>query len=274
MFVTAGSRRSSTADLFDALAGSYDQTGVAFFRPVAERLLDLAAPQPGERVLDIGCGRGAATLPLARAVGARGHVTAVDVAPKMVAATRAALARERLSHGEAHIGDAQRLRVGRGFELAVASLVLPLMDDPAAALRHWLGILAPGGRLALSTVDAVDGPSRAVNALFERWQTGGFSGSRPASIKPYELARLLVDLEAAGARTVETETEAAVLEFADIEDWRRFSMSTAQRVMWRRVPLEAQPDFLVHVERLLSGSRGPTGSFRIEWSVRYTLARR
>lgn len=273
MFVTAGSRRSSTADLFDALAGSYDQTGVAFFRPVAERLLDLAAAQPAERALDIGCGRGAATLPLARAVGRRGHVTAVDLAPKMVAATRAALIREKLTQAEVHIGDAQRLRVGRGFDVAVASLVLPLMDDPAAALGHWMGMLGPAGRLALSTVDAVDGPTRSVNALFDRWQPGGFGPARPVSIRPYGSARLLAEVETAGASAVETETEPAVLEFADVEDWRRFSMSTAQRAMWRRLPLEEQPAFLAQVEKLLSGGRG-RGSLRVEWSIRYTLARR
>lgn len=274
MFVTAGKRRSSTADLFDTLAGSYDQTGVAFFRPVAERLLDMAVVQPGERALDIGCGRGAATLPLARAVEPGGHVIAVDIAPKMVAATRAGLIRERLAHGEAHIGDAQRLRVGRAFDLAVASLVLPLMDDPVRVLDHWLGTLGPGGRLALSTVDAVDAPSQEVNELFERWLPRGFRVARPASIRPYDGAGLLDQLEAAGAGAVETRIETAVLEFAGIEEWRRFSMSTAQRAMWRRLPLEAQPDFLDEVERLLSGGAGRGGTLRAEWSVRYTLARR
>lgn len=272
MMVTAGNR-SSTADLFDALAGSYDQTGVAFFRPVAERLLDVAAVQPGERALDIGCGRGAATLPLARAVGRNGHVTAVDLAPKMVAATRAALIRGQLTHSEVRVGDAQRLRVGRGFDLAVASLVLPLMDDPAAALGHWLGVLGPGGRLAVSTVDGVDAATRSVNALFERWQPGGSGPARPASIRPYDGARLLVELEAAGAVHIDTATETVVLEFADIEEWRRFSMSTAQRAMWRRVPLEEQPGFLRQVEELLAGDARNV-PLRVEWSVRYTVARR
>jgi len=41
--------------------------------------LALAAPRPGERVLDIGCGAGSTSRDLAAAVGAAGHVTAVDV---------------------------------------------------------------------------------------------------------------------------------------------------------------------------------------------------
>ena len=164
--------------------------------------------------------------------------------------------------------------MGRAFDLAVASLVLPLMDDPVRVLDHWLGTLGPGGRLALSTVDAVDAPSQEVNELFERWLPRGFRVVRPASIRPYDGAGLLDQLEAAGAGAVETRIETAVLEFAGIEEWRRFSMSTAQRAMWRRLPLEAQPDFLDEVERLLSGGAGRGGTLRAEWSVRYTLARR
>ncbi len=274
MRVTAGHRRTSTADLFDALVGSYDQTGVAFFAPVAERLLDLATVVPGEHALDIGCGRGAATLPLARLVGPRGRTTAIDLSAKMVAATRALLVQHQLTNAEVHVGDAQRLRVGRGFDVAVASLVLPLMDTPGAALGHWLGVLRPGGRLALSTVDAVDAPTRAVNSLFDRWQPGGIGSPRPISIRPYDGARLLDQLEEAGAADIETVSEAAVLKFADVEEWRRFSMSTAQRAMWRRVPLEEQPAFLQQVADLLSGTGGPDGQLRVEWQVRYTVARR
>ena len=48
-----------------------------------------AAPQPGERALDIGCGRGAATALLAEAVGDAGTVTAIDLSQRMVEHTRA-----------------------------------------------------------------------------------------------------------------------------------------------------------------------------------------
>ena len=85
------------ADVFDALAPTYDQTGMPFFRPVGARLVELVAPRPGERALDIGCGRGAVTVPLAGAVGADGSVLAVDVSPNMVAATQALVRRRRRS---------------------------------------------------------------------------------------------------------------------------------------------------------------------------------
>ena len=62
---------AQVARLFAELAPVYDSSGVEFFGPMARRLVELLAPRPGERALDIGCGRGAASLPLAEAVGPR-----------------------------------------------------------------------------------------------------------------------------------------------------------------------------------------------------------
>jgi len=48
--------------MFDGIAPSHDQSGVPFFGTIAGGLVDLLAPRPGERVLDVGAGRGAVTL--------------------------------------------------------------------------------------------------------------------------------------------------------------------------------------------------------------------
>src|SRR5689334_11165547 len=65
-------QRETLRSLFDAVADSYDQVGVDFFQPIAAGLVAELDPQPGERALDLGCGRGAALLPIARAVGSAG----------------------------------------------------------------------------------------------------------------------------------------------------------------------------------------------------------
>src|ERR1700756_165916 len=54
-------------------------------RAVNDLLLTLSAVAPGERVLEVGCGTGAATVPLAEAVGERGEVVGIDISEPMLA---------------------------------------------------------------------------------------------------------------------------------------------------------------------------------------------
>ena len=89
---------------FEAIADDYDQSGVPFFVPTAEGLVEALAPQPGERVLDIGCGRGAATSLLARAVpalrgGGRDRPQPGDGRAHQGPPRRAGLRRARRGHG-------------------------------------------------------------------------------------------------------------------------------------------------------------------------------
>ena len=72
-------QRETLRSLFDAVADSYDQVGVDFFQPIAEGLVAELEPKPGERGLDLGCGRGAALLPIARAVGPSGSAVGGDL---------------------------------------------------------------------------------------------------------------------------------------------------------------------------------------------------
>ena len=60
------------------------ETQDALLAPVLELLIDRAQIQPGERAIDIGCGCGASTIALSKAVGAGGKVLGVDISAPML----------------------------------------------------------------------------------------------------------------------------------------------------------------------------------------------
>ena len=125
--------------------------GVDFFRPIAEGLIREVAPRPGDRALDIGCGRGAVLVPLARAVAPGGTSTGIDLSPRMVELARVAIDDAAVT-ATAAVDDAMAPGFEpASFEVVTSSLVLFFLPDPAVALAAWRELLAPGGRIGVTT---------------------------------------------------------------------------------------------------------------------------
>jgi SAM-dependent methyltransferase len=99
-------------------------------------LLDLLAPRPGERILDLGCGEGTLTQKLV-ALGCR--VVGVDAGPMQVAAARA-------QGLDARVKDAQSLDFDREFDAVFSNAALHWMRDPDAVIAGVARGLRPGGR--------------------------------------------------------------------------------------------------------------------------------
>jgi len=272
-----GAAAPSVAQVFDILADVYDQTGVEFFGPVGEQLVSLLEPRAGERCLDVGSGRGAATLPLARAVGPSGSVEALDISPAMVAQTQALVADAGLHNVTVEVGDAADLSSrSSDFDVVASSLVLFFLPDPAAALRTWVERLVPGGRIGLSTFGRLDEPTQAIDALLEPYAPPRLRDPRTTGADdPFATdERMETLLRGADATDVRTVVVPATLEFADVADWERFAMSTGQRAMLVRVPEDERAELLGRIGAILEETRADGGPCRVVWEMRYTLGAR
>lgn len=122
-------------------------------------------PDRASDVLDLGCGTGSLSLLAAE----QGHrVTGVDLSPAMVDHARAKLAGRDAAF---LLGDAAAPPVGEQlFDVVLLRHVLWTLPEPARALRHWRGLLRPGGRLVLieglwGTVSPVGIPADRLTGL-------------------------------------------------------------------------------------------------------------
>jgi SAM-dependent methyltransferase len=153
------------AKSWGARATSYHQAFAALTGMVIEPLLDAAEVGPGLRVLDVCTGPGH----VAAAAAARG-ATAVglDVAEEMVSLARSL-------HPQATFvqGDAERLEFADGeFQAVVANFGVPHFGRPERAAAEFARVVAPGGRIALSTWD-VPSVSRLPGIFYEAAQEVG-----------------------------------------------------------------------------------------------------
>lgn len=260
--------------LFDQLSDVYDPVDVPFFQPIAAGLVELLAPRPGERVLDLGCGKGAATLPLAVAVGPAGAVTAVDIAAGMIDALDRAVTDHHLTQVTTHRADVSDPDPAWGtFDIVAASLVLFFLPDPLLTLRRWTARVAGGGRIGISTFGPQDEVWRAIDALFLPYlpqqvldaRTTGAAGPFADDAGVEQL------FTAAGIVQVRTATSPVTIAFDDAEQWHRWSLTTGQRQMWQRIPADEQPTVLDRAAALLETARGAGGRVELVQQVRYTL---
>ena len=129
---------------FDGQAATWDSDGPAIGETLARlnALAPMLALQPGQDVLEVGCGTGQVTRWLAQQVRP-GRVTAVDFSPAMIAQ-----ARRRNIDADFRCVDVCSNDVPTGcFDVVFCMHAFPHFRDKLAALRNMSGALRPGGRL-------------------------------------------------------------------------------------------------------------------------------
>ncbi|MBW2291373.1 MAG: class I SAM-dependent methyltransferase, partial [Deltaproteobacteria bacterium] len=95
------------------------------------------AAQPGERVLDIGCGGGRTTLDLASSVGSQGEVVGLDISTPLLDAAEARRARLSVSNVEFINADAQTHAFsGASFDLIFSRFGVMFFAEPEEAFRN------------------------------------------------------------------------------------------------------------------------------------------
>lgn len=262
---------AGVAGVFDRAAATYDAVGVPWFGPIAAGLVEELAVTAGERVLDVGCGRGAALRPLAEAAGPGGQALGIDLAPGMVSRTAADLA--DLPQVQVRVADAAAPGLPpSSYDVVASCLVLFFLPDPAGAVRAWADLLAPGGRLGVTTFGPQDERWKQLDALFAPYLPQAMldaraSGTRGPFASDEGLAALLGD---AGLVEVRTAHRTVTASFSGPAQWVEFSWSHGQRAMWEAVPPDEHEGLVRQATDLLATWE----SLSFSQVVRHTLGRR
>jgi ubiquinone/menaquinone biosynthesis C-methylase UbiE len=198
---------------FEVAAGAYDAFMGRYSSQLSPQLADLAGIEPGQRVLDVGCGPGALTKVLVERVGVE-NVAAVDPSEQFVAA-----ARERNPGVGVQYASAEDLPFEDDtFDAAVAQLVVHFMSDPVRGLEEMARVTRPGGVVAACVWDHAGGKTplapfwAAVHEVDpEAADESGMAGGREG-----HLAELF---KQAGLREIEQTSLPVQVEHASFGEW-------------------------------------------------------
>lgn len=209
------------------------------------KVVEIVAPQPGERALDLACGPGTLTLLLAEAVGPEGGVLALDLADGMLELLRQVappwVETQRMDIEQLHLPSA-------AFDIVTCGHGYQFVADLPHALAEARRVLDEGGRFAASVPSGQ--PSRRVRDmvgnLFDEIPPAPVLSDRDETISTLQDdAKLTSALEAAGFRDVEVRDYEEEIRYNDIDAMIKRTLSWWD-FAWRLEQLEpAERDRLV-----------------------------
>jgi trans-aconitate methyltransferase len=166
------------------------QRQFGFVSGLADDLVELLGPRPGERVLDLGCGTGELAAAIA-ATGAR--VLAIDSDPAMVAA-----ARRRLGKDLVVLADGHAFTLAEPVDAVFSNAALHWMPRPAEVIARVGAALRPGGRFVAEL-----GGAGNIDAILDALGGAMAEAGLPAPVCPWYFptpAQYATLLEAGGFR--------------------------------------------------------------------------
>lgn len=275
--------KSAVTVAFNNAAAEYDQLGVEFFTPMGRRLVERVAPRTGQRVLDVGCGRGAALFAAAERVGPSGHVLGIDIAPAMVEEARQHAETLGVDHVEVAVMDGERPDLPKAsFDVVTGSYSVIFLPDAPAALALYARLLRPGGRIAFTSPVFTDDTFPFLPPVFTELIPQRLLRNLPADWQPEALKRrfnswlgdtdeLTRTMVRAGFEDVSITDEHVGLTAPDGTTWVDWSHTQGMRLLWQHLPAYESEQLRRRLITELDQLRGD-GPLHLPTPVRYVEA--
>jgi len=164
--VMAIPRSREAQEQFDRVAPGFFSSPLSYFETHGAGLVSAAGVKSGDRVLDLACGAGSASIPAASIVGRSGKLVGIDISRGMldVAARRART--EGFHWAEFHQRPVEELDLEERFDVALCGFAVHHFDDQTTVPRVMARHLEPGGRWAFSLW--AEGSSEPHRTVFNR----------------------------------------------------------------------------------------------------------
>jgi len=183
-----GEHKRRVAATYNLASAGYDQEAARFFPLCANRLVELIGLQPGQHLLDVATGTGAAAIAEALRVGPAGHVVGVDIATDMLAQACRKIEAAQLTNIEFQEGDAEHLSFAeQSFDAVTCAFGIFFLPEMPTGPRAWKRVVRGAGVVAFSAFGET--AFQPLSDLFEA-RIRAYGVTFPVPRRPFSWQRL------------------------------------------------------------------------------------
>lgn len=221
---------------FDSGAYDYETASRLYWGFTSRRALRRLDIHPGDTVLDVACGTGAATIPAAEMVGPLGHVFAVDTSEQMLALAHLKARQRELENIDFILADMTGLDLPSDqFDVVLCILGIFYADNLVDEITRLWQLTAPGGKLAIVSLG-----SGLFGPVYEVWKAAVLDECTEIKLtQPWERtadATLMRQLMLqGGVPDPQVTLEPNLISLRKAEDWWTIVMGFTTRETMRRL---------------------------------------
>lgn len=273
--------RDENLEAWRSVAGGWERRRELIWtttRPVAERLVDLLEPRPGQVILELAAGPGDTGFSALPRLLPGGRLVTTDVAPEMLDAARRRAAELGLEDVSFAVEDAAALTFDDdafdGILCRWGLMLIPDMDAAAAEMRR---VARPGGRVALA-VWASPGANEWMTASGRAaLELGLTEPSDPEAPGPFRLSgegALEAVLSGAGLSVQAIEDVPLMWHASSVDEWWEISTDMSRLLALLRAQLtdDQLADVRQAAERRLARYLDPDGTLAVPSLARVAVA--
>ena len=249
--------KTAIAQVFNLVSKLYDNPSLRFFPFCADKMVDYAKIKRGQKVLDVATGTGMVAIVAAQEIGNEGRIQAIDLSENMIDQAKENMNRAGISNVDFHVMDGEQLEFENDyFDVITCSYGLFFMPDMSAALKSWLRVLKPGGKIIFSSF-APSAFTPQSDIFMKNLAEYNIVPPTPRWLQLAEEASCQNILEENGF--VEAQVTQAQLGYhlKETKDWWQAIQSAGYRGLYEQLPQEHRADFqkkhLTEIETLMTG---------------------
>ena len=237
--------------------------------PLSARMIDLVAPQPGQRILELAAGAGDVGFLAAELIKPGGELICSDFAPEMLTAAQERAKARGVENVRFRQIDAESIDLEAGsVDGVLCRWGYMLMTDPPSAMRETRRVLRQGGRLAWATwAPPEENPALSVlpKALTERGALDPVDPDAPGPFRfsdPQRLESLMLD--AGFVEDVAVESVAFDFVYPDFDTWwsTTTAMSARSREGLEKIGEAGREEVRAMLREALAHHATPDGGLR------------